>query len=56
MARYDLLIRRGNVGDGSGSEPHVADIAVKDCVAVGKVTGRGIEEVDARGCIVTTNA
>ncbi len=52
---YDLVIRNGNVVDGSGAEPFEADIAVKDgkIARVGNVTGRGTEEIDAKGKIVT---
>ena len=54
-AAYDRVIRGGNVVDGSGGEPFQADVAVKDglIAQVGKVTGRGAEEIDARGMIVT---
>jgi len=52
---YDLVIRGGEVVDGSGAETFPADIAVKDgrIAAVGKIAGTGIEEIDARGHIVT---
>ena len=56
MARaFDLVIRGGMVVDGSGGEPFAADVAVWKgrIVAVGKVPGRGREELDAAGCIVT---
>jgi N-acyl-D-amino-acid deacylase len=54
-AQYDLVIRGGLVADGTGAEPRIADVAVKDGViaAVGKVDGAGREEVDARGLLVT---
>src|SRR6185437_4901866 len=52
---YDLVIRGGSVVDGTGSAPFEADVAVKDgaIAAVGRVTGSGAEEIDARGQIVT---
>ncbi len=52
---YDLVIRGGRVYDGSGGPARDADVAIKDGViaAVGVVTGRGAEEIDARGKIVT---
>ncbi|MFO1167773.1 MAG: amidohydrolase family protein [Rhodoblastus sp.] len=52
---YDLVIRGGSVADGSGAPCRDADVAIKGdtIVAVGKVTGRGREEIDARGKLVT---
>ncbi|TQC49183.1 D-aminoacylase [Rhodococcus sp. WS4] len=52
---YDLVIRGGEVHDGTGADGRVADIAVKDGViaVVGEVAGRGAEEIDATGRIVT---
>ena len=51
---YDIVIRRGQVYDGSGSAPVTGDIAVSgDSIAVvGKVPGRGREEIDAGGLAV----
>jgi N-acyl-D-aspartate/D-glutamate deacylase len=51
----DLVIRNGTVIDGTGAEPFEADVAVEDgkITAVGKVSARGREEIDARGKIVT---
>src|SRR6187402_1231699 len=55
MADYDLVVRGGTVIDGLESAPFTADVAVKDgvIVAVGRVTGQGTEEIDARGLSVT---
>ncbi|MGE0741208.1 MAG: amidohydrolase family protein [Hyphomonadaceae bacterium] len=55
MSAYDLVIRNGEVHDGTGGDARSADVAVKDgrIVAVGKVTGSGAEEVDAAGQLVT---
>ncbi|HWA61094.1 MAG TPA: amidohydrolase family protein [Caulobacteraceae bacterium] len=52
---YDLVIRGGTVFDGTGAEGRVADVAVKDgrIAAVGQVAGKGREEIDAAGRIVT---
>jgi len=52
---HDLVIRGGTLVDGSGAPPREADVAVKDgkIAAVGKVAGRGTEEIDARGMLVT---
>jgi len=55
MAEFDLVIRGGNVADGLGGPLRVADVAVKDgkIAAVGKVAGKGTEEIDAKGLLVT---
>ena len=52
---YDIIIRGGEVFDGSGGAGFVADVAIKGgvIVAVGEVAGRGREEIDARGKVVT---
>jgi N-acyl-D-aspartate/D-glutamate deacylase len=51
---YDLVVRGGRVYDGNGGEPFEGDVAVKDgkIAAVGKVSGAGAEEIDAKGKIV----
>ncbi|ATI80733.1 N-acyl-D-amino-acid deacylase family protein [Sphingobium yanoikuyae] len=55
MADYDLIIRGGTIYDGSGGEPVVADVAVKNGViaAIGVFTGTAAQEIDAKGRIVT---
>ncbi|HVZ91534.1 MAG TPA: amidohydrolase family protein, partial [Rhizomicrobium sp.] len=55
MAEYDLIIRNGNLADGTGAALREADVAVRDgkIVAVGKVSGKGTEEIDAKGLLVT---
>ena len=55
MADYDLIIRDGTVADGTGSGTRKADVAVKDgkIAAVGAVSGKGREEIDAKGLLVT---
>jgi len=52
---YDLVVRGGTLIDGTGADPVAADVAVRDgrIAAVGTVTGRGGEEIDAAGAIVT---
>jgi predicted amidohydrolase len=46
-----LVIRNGIVVDGSGGAPREADVAIQGdrIVAVGQVSGRGAEEIDAKG-------
>jgi N-acyl-D-amino-acid deacylase len=52
---HDLVIRNGQVIDGSGAAPFDADVAIdgETIVAVGTVHDRGVEEIDAAGCLVT---
>lgn len=52
---YDLIVRGGVVVDGSGARAAEGDVAIRGgrIVAVGTVAGRGSEEIDARGYIVT---
>jgi len=51
----DIVIRNGTIMDGNGGTPFVGDVAVKDgkIAEVGKVSGRGHEEIDADGLSVT---
>ena len=53
--QFDLLIRNGQVVDGSGTPAFAADVAVKDgkITAVGTVAGSATREIDARGHLVT---
>ena len=55
MADFDLVLRGGTVADGTGTALREADVAVKDgrIAAVGARLGRGTEEIDARGLLVT---
>ena len=52
---YDLIIRRGLIVDGTGSEPFVGDIAVAGdtIVSIGDVEGEARREIDAEGHAVT---
>ncbi len=54
-ASFDLVVRNGTVLDGTGAEPRDADVAIKDgrIAAVGRVSGAGREEIDAKGLAVT---
>ena len=51
----DIVIRNGTIIDGSGRAPIQGDIAIERgrITAVGKVSARGTEEIDAKGKIVT---
>ncbi len=51
----DLVIRGGMVVDGTGAAPFEADIAIEGgrIAAIGKVSGTGREEIDARGRVVS---
>ncbi len=55
MADYDLVIRGGTVIDGTGRSSVEADVALTGnrIAAIGKVTGSGAEEIDAKGKLVT---
>jgi len=55
MSDFDLIVRGGTIVDGAGGEPFEGDVAVRDgrIAAVGSVSGRGKEEIDASGLLVT---
>ena len=52
---YDLVVRGGTLADGTGAATYEADVAIKGgrIAAVGEVRGRGAEEIDAKGLLVT---
>jgi N-acyl-D-aspartate/D-glutamate deacylase len=52
---YDLVIRGGNIIDGTGDPARMGDVAIRDgkIVAVGKVDGDAKREIDASGLAVT---
>ena len=54
-AVHDLIVRGGTVVDGSGRDPYAADVGVRAgrIAEVGAIAGRGREEIDARGQLVT---
>lgn len=54
-AEYDIVIRGGRVLDGAGNPWVSADIAIKDgrIARIGKIAGKGRQEVDARGRYVS---
>jgi N-acyl-D-aspartate/D-glutamate deacylase len=51
----DLVVRGGLVADGRGGDPIEADVAVEDgrVIAVGTVSGKGAQEIDASEQLVT---
>src|SRR5437870_1509871 len=55
MADHDLVIRGGLVVDGTGTAPRRADVAIDGdrITTVGTVAGRGRDEIDATGLLVT---
>ena len=55
MSDYDLVIRGGTVIDGTGAAPIAADVAIRNgkIAAVGTIAGKGTEEIDATGKLVT---
>jgi N-acyl-D-aspartate/D-glutamate deacylase len=55
VAPFDLVIRCGEVIDGTGAPRRRADVAVADgrVVAIGDVDGSGRREIDADGHVVT---
>src|ERR1700722_2126821 len=54
MTDHDLIIRSGLVVDGNGGEPFTGDVAVDGGViaAVGSVSGRARQEIDADGAVI----
>src|ERR1700759_1819296 len=53
-ANPDIVIRGGTIADGRGGELFESDVAITDgrISEVGKVSGKGKEEIDARGKLV----
>jgi N-acyl-D-amino-acid deacylase len=52
--RYDVVIRGGTIYDGSGGAPFTGDVAIEGdrIAAIGRVSGTGRREIDARGLAV----
>ncbi len=52
---HDLVIRNGTIVDGTGGDRFVGDVAITDgrISGIGVVEGRGTEEMDAEGLLVT---
>ncbi len=55
MSSPSLVIRGGTIVDGSGGDPYEADLAISGGVisAIGGAIPKGVEEIDARGKLVT---
>ena len=55
MTAYDIVIRNGQIVDGTGNDPVTGDLAIKDgfIAAVGSVDGTGDKEIDATGMVVS---
>ena len=55
QAEFDLVIRGGTVVDGTGRAPIDADVGIigNRIAAVGDIAGKGAEEIDAKGKLVT---
>ncbi|MFA6562934.1 MAG: D-aminoacylase [Verrucomicrobiia bacterium] len=53
-ADYDFILRNGRIVDGSGKPAVVGDVAIKGgrIAAVGRISGIGASELDARGKVV----
>ena len=51
---HDLVLRGGTIIDGTGGESFEGDVAITNGVIteVGSVSGKGVEEIDARGEVV----
>jgi N-acyl-D-amino-acid deacylase len=52
---HDVVVRGGTVVDGTGEPARTADVAIDDgrVTAIGRVDGRGRQEIDADGALVT---
>jgi len=52
---YDVLIKNGKIVDGTGGEPYIADIGIKDGIIakLGKIDSKANKIIDADGHIVS---
>ena len=52
---YDLILRNGQLADGTGAPLRQADVAIQDgrIAEIGTISARGREEIDARDKLVT---
>ena len=55
MADFDLVLRGGEIHDGTGAPGRIGDVAIRGdrIVAIGTFEGKGAQEIDATGKIVT---
>ncbi|HVG52494.1 MAG TPA: amidohydrolase family protein [Xanthobacteraceae bacterium] len=55
MSEFDLVVRGGTIADGTGNAIFDGDVAISNgkIAQVGKVSGSGKEEIDAKGKLVT---
>jgi N-acyl-D-amino-acid deacylase len=55
MNEFDLVIRGGTILDGSGGAPFDADVAIRNgrIASIGNIAESGVEEINAKGMIVT---
>ena len=53
--QHDLIIKNGNIIDGTGSDAYSGDIAIKDglITEIGEVNGEAAEIIDAEGMTVS---
>ncbi len=51
---YDLILRNGRIADGTGNPAFFADLGIESgrITAIGKITGHGKKEIEARGLVI----
>jgi N-acyl-D-aspartate/D-glutamate deacylase len=52
---HDIVIRGGEIVDGTGAEPFAGDLGIKDgrIAEIGAIAAQGAEEIDATGLVVS---